>query len=51
MEQAEDEDSLYCRSLIPILKELPIKRKLLGNIKISELLLDLQYDEDGGQMI
>ena len=30
MEQAEDEDSLYCRSLIPILKELPTKKKRLA---------------------
>ena len=51
MEQAEDEDSLYCRSLIPILKELPTKKKRLAKIKISQLLFDLQYDEDGAQMI
>ena len=51
MEQAEDEDSLYCRSLIPILKELPTKKKRLAKIKISHLLFDLQYDEDGAQMI
>ena len=47
MEKAEDEDSLYCWSLIPILKELPTKKKRLAKIKISELLLDLQHDEDG----
>ena len=51
VEQAEDEDSLYCRSLIPILKELPTKKKRLAKIKISQLLFDLQYDEDGAQMI
>ena len=43
--------SLYCRSLIPILKELPTKKKRLARIKISQLLFDLQYDEDGAQMI
>ena len=47
MEKAEDEDSLYCWSLIPILNELPTKKKRLAKIKISELLLDLQHDEDG----
>ena len=36
---------MYCRSLIPILKELPIKKKRLGKIKISQLLFDLQFDE------
>ena len=51
MEQAEDEDSIYCRNLIPILKELPTKKKRLPKIKISQLLFDLQYYEDGAQMI
>ena len=51
MEQAEDEDSVYCRNLIPILKELPTKKKRLPKIKISQLLFDLQYYEDGAQMI
>ena len=35
MKQAEDEDFLYCRSLIPILKKLPTKKKRLAKIKIS----------------
>ena len=37
MEQAEDEDFLYSRSLIPILKELSTKKKRLA-------LFNLQYD-------
>ena len=42
----EDEDSLYCRSLIPILRGLPTKRKRLAKIQISQLLFDLEYGED-----
>ena len=41
---------MYCRSLIPILKELPIKKKRLVKIKISQLLFDLQFDDAGAQM-
>ena len=51
MEQVEDEDSLYCRNLIHILKELPTKKKRIAKIRISQLLFDSQYDEDGAQMI
>ena len=42
----EDEDSLYSRSLIPIMRELPKKQKRLAKIKISQLLFDFQYSED-----
>ena len=45
MEDESDEDSLYCRSLIPIMRELPKKQKRLAKIKISQLLFDLQYGE------
>ena len=34
MEEAEDEDSVYCRCLIPILKKLPTKKKLLLRSKL-----------------
>ena len=51
MEQVEDEDSLYCRNLTHILKELPTKKKRIAKIRISQLLFDSQYDEDGAQMI
>ena len=42
----EDEDSLYNRSLIPIMTELPKKQKRLAKIKISQLLFDFQYSEN-----
>ena len=51
VERAEDEDPLYCRSLIPILKELLTKEKHLAKTKIIPLLFDLQYDKDGAQII
>ena len=50
MEQTEEEDSLYCRSLIPILKKLSTKKKSLVKIKICQLLFDLQYDNDAAKM-
>ena len=43
---AEDEDSLYCRSLIQIFKDLPKKKERLAKIQISQLLFDLEYSED-----
>jgi hypothetical protein len=42
----EDEDNLYCRSLAPIMRELPKKKKRLAKIQISQLLFKLQYDDE-----
>ena len=50
MEQTEDEDSLYCRSFIPILKILSTKKKSLVRIKICQPLFDLQYDKYAAKM-
>ena len=41
MEEEDDEDSLYCRSLIPIMRDLPKRKKRLAKIQISQLLYDL----------
>ena len=46
MEDDNDEDALYCRSLIPIMRELPKKQKRLAKIKISQLLYDIQYGDE-----
>ena len=46
MVEENDEDSLYCRSLIPIMRELPKRQKRLAKIKISQLLFDLQYEDE-----
>lgn len=43
-EDNKDEDSLYCRSLVPILKDLPVKKRRLAKIKISQLLYDLEFE-------
>ena len=46
IEGENNEDSLYCRSLIPIMRELPKKKKRLAKIKISQLLYDMQYGDE-----
>ena len=46
IESENDEDSLYCCSLIPIMKELPKQKKRLAKIKISQLLYDIQYGDE-----
>ena len=44
--ESEDcEDALYCKSLVPIIKALPLKKKRLAKIKISQLLFDLDFNE------
>ena len=44
--ESEDcEDALYCKSLVPIMKALPLKKKRLAKIKISQLLFDLEFNE------
>ena len=37
------EDTLYCKSLIPILKGLLLKKKRLAKIKKSSLLYDIEF--------
>ena len=46
IEGENDEDSLYCHSLIPIMRELPKKQKRLTKIKISQILYNIQYGEE-----
>ena len=41
----ECEDTLYTRSLIPILKGMPLKKKRLAKIKISQLLYDMEFED------
>ena len=43
--KSESEDSLYCGSLVPMLEMLPLKKKRLAKIRISQLLYELQFDE------
>ena len=43
--EEECEESLYCKSLVPILKDLPHKKKRLAKIRISQMLFDLEFVE------
>ena len=38
-----DEDYLFCRSLVPMLKEFPQREKRRAKIKIMQLIYELQY--------
>ena len=41
----DNEDSLYCRSLVPTLQKLPPSKNKLAKIKISQLLFEMEFDE------
>ena len=41
----DNEDSLYCRSLVPTLQKLPPRKNKLAKIKISQLLFEMEFDE------
>ena len=45
LSKSESEDSFYCRSLVPMLDMLPLKKNRLAKIRISQLLYELQSDE------
>ena len=42
----DDKDSFYCRSLIPIFRELPLKKKRLAKMKVNELLYNIEFGSD-----
>lgn len=43
------EDTLFCKSLIPQLKGLSLRKKRLAKIKISQLLFDITFDVEEGR--
>jgi hypothetical protein len=43
---SQDEDSLYCLSLVDSIKQLDPRKKRIAKIKIQKLLFDLEFDED-----
>ena len=46
LRESEDcENALYCKRLVPIMKALPLKKKRLAKIKISQFLFDLEFNE------
>ena len=40
-----DADTLFCKSLIPNLKELPAKKNRQAKLKIQQVLYDLEFEE------
>eukprot|EP00795_Rhopilema_esculentum_P000972 gene972-10740_t len=42
----EDEVSLYCKSIIPIISSFSIKKKRLAMIKVSQLLFELEFEHE-----
>ena len=46
-ESREDcEDDLFCKSLVPILRGLPLRKKRFAKVKISSLLYDIEFGND-----
>ena len=43
--QDESADSLFCRSLIPILENLNAKKNRYARMKIQELLYEIEFDD------
>lgn len=46
LKSEDDEDSLYCRSLIPIFQQLPLQKKRLAKMKVNELLYKIEFQSD-----
>ena len=46
MTDEKDENGLHCRSLIPIMRDLPKRQKRLVKIRISQLLFVLESEEE-----
>ena len=42
----DNEVTLYCKSTVPIISSLPLKKKRLAMIKISQLLFDIEFDNE-----
>ena len=39
-------DTMYCKSLIPVVKGFPVKQKCLARMKIDKLLYELEFGEE-----
>ncbi|XP_028418946.1 uncharacterized protein LOC114544533 [Dendronephthya gigantea] len=42
----QDEDLLFCKSLVPILKKMPARQNRLAKIKINQLLFDIEFNDE-----
>lgn len=41
-----DEDMLFCKSLVPQLKKMPARQNRLAKIKINQLLFDMEFNDE-----
>lgn len=41
-----DEDMLFCQSLVPLLKKMPARQNRLAKIKINQLLFDMEFNDE-----
>ena len=41
-----DEDMLFCKSLVPQLKKMPARQNRLAKIKINKLLFDMEFNDE-----
>ena len=44
-EETDDEVSHYCKSLIPVISALALRKKRLVMIKIRQLLFDIEFED------
>ena len=44
-EEATDEVSLYCKSLIPTIRALPLRKKRMAMIKIRQTLFEIEFGD------
>ena len=44
-QHVEDDNSLFCRSIIPTLRNLGPRKNKLAKLKIQQILFDLEFDE------
>ena len=42
----DDDAALYCKSIVPILRSLPVRKRRLATLKISKILFDLEFEDD-----
>ena len=41
----EDEDLLFCRSIVPTLRKLPARKNKLAKMQIQQVLFNIEFDE------
>lgn len=42
----EDDATLYCKSIVPILRSLPVRKRRQAQLKISQILFDLEFSDE-----